>query len=168
MNYIGKNIVLQEHPYYVSLAYWITGCDVKCPQCNSKFLWDGNTGEPLTPTVLEQDLQKYSSFIDNVIFMGGEWYHDRLLDLLKLINYSKFGDHFLKTTLFTGREVADIPTDILLELDYIKVGGYDESKGDLTCVTTNQRMYQFCKSTDVTQDTIRIEPKDITSIFWKK
>jgi len=127
------NIVFQEHPKYISLGLWISGCDVHCPDCHSKDLWD-SIGVELSPTLLSELIDKYKGFVDNIIFFGGEW------EMKNLVNYLSFIRTYapeLKLTLWTGRE--DVPRELKECLDYLKTGPYKPEFGDLRSPTTNQR-----------------------------
>ena len=58
MRYYDKQVVFQEVPNEISLAYSITGCKVGCKGCHSAFTWNENTGTELTPLNFAEDLEK--------------------------------------------------------------------------------------------------------------
>lgn len=133
--YLAKSrIVFQEHPEFVSLGLWMSGCPNKCPGCHSKELWE-NTGEVINEQKLIGMLNNYGQFIDNVIYFGGEWEKSELLKFLKLTK-----EKGLKRTLWTGLEVID--EDIKAEVDFLKTGPYIEALGDLRSPTTNQKYFE--------------------------
>ena len=49
----------------------------------------------------------------------------------------------LKTALYSGRDREEIETEIILHLNYLKVGKWDKTKGPLQSPTTNQKMYNI-------------------------
>ena len=55
----------------MTLSINISNCPCHCPGCHSSYLWQ-DIGEPLTPMVLEQFIQKYEDEITCICFMGGD------------------------------------------------------------------------------------------------
>ena len=133
-NYKDTNIVLQEIPGEITLVFTITGCSLNCKGCHSPYLWKKGTGNELSDDFIIELINKYKGIISCVQFMGGEWESDYLLELLKLVQLKN-----LKTCLYTGKELKDIPKSILQYLTFIKVGPYIEELGGLDSPTTNQR-----------------------------
>ena len=132
MKYYDRQVVFQEVPNEISLAYSITGCDLQCKGCHSAFTWDGTMGTELTVIGLVNDLEKYGSLVSCVLFYGGEWHEDQLIQLLSVArrNYN------LKTCLYTGRET--VSDKILTHLTFVKTGRWIEELGGLDSPTTNQ------------------------------
>jgi anaerobic ribonucleoside-triphosphate reductase activating protein len=141
MKYLQYRLVFQELPGSISLAFWITGCDVHCPDCNSKELWE-DVGTLLTPHHYIEILNKYRHFIDCVIFFGGEWNSNELIELLKITHIFN-----LKTNLWTGRN--DVIPEIKNELDYLKTGMFKKELGDLYSKTTNQKYFDLKTNTEI-------------------
>lgn len=139
-------VVFQEIPTEVSLAFTITGCKNKCIECHSAHLRE-NIGELLTREILLEKI-KLNKYITCVLFLGGDHEENELLKLIKIVK-----EQGLKVALYSGKnEVSD---NLILELSYLKLGGYDSFYGPLTSKTTNQRLYYL--DTD----------EDITYKFWK-
>lgn len=130
----NKSVVLQEVPNEISLAFTVAGCPLNCPNCSWK-----NTIERLKSFELDDKmylnlLDKYKNFVSCILFMGGEWEKEDLIN--KLILAKKYN---FKTCLYTGLELNNIDKDIVKNLDYIKTGHYDEKLGGLDSINTNQK-----------------------------
>ncbi len=132
MNYSSKQIVWQEVPGEVSLAYTISGCPLRCPGCHSADTWPLGAGDKLFVQEFKAQLQQYHGLITCVLFMGGEWHEQMLLELLELAQ--KQG---LKTCLYTGLE--DVSRDLKAHLTYLKTGPWVRELGGLDSATTNQK-----------------------------
>lgn len=152
LKYQGYSIVFQEVPNETSLAINISGCPHRCEGCHSKELWEYE-GNYVVDDIFEL-IYKYQDHITCVCFMGGD---QNLIDLMLLCDVVH--SHGLKTCLYTGSDFTDRLYRFAVDnLDYIKVGKYDESRGGLTNTNTNQIFYKYTKCGF----------KDITSEFWKK
>ena len=147
----GPHIVMAEIPRKITLAYQVYGCDVHCPSCHSKYLWDENaeTSYELTKEKMLEDVFKYGSTVDCILFLGGEWKKE-LTDFLDLSK--ELGK---ETALYTGRDISEIPESIKTRLDYLKYGPYDDEYGPLNKTTTNQHIIDMKTG------------EDITNLFWK-
>lgn len=131
MKYTQHNIVFQEVPGEISLSLSISGCPLRCDDCHSAHLRNSKIGNDLTNDVLLDLIKKYDGMISCVLFMGGEWHQDQLIEKLSMIE-----SHGLKTALYTGLESVD--DEIKNHLNFIKLGAYDRIKGGLSSPTTNQ------------------------------
>ncbi|MGZ3773888.1 MAG: anaerobic ribonucleoside-triphosphate reductase activating protein [Pseudobdellovibrionaceae bacterium] len=131
MNIYNYDIVFQEVPHHVSLAFYVTGCNLHCSGCHSPELWPQTAGYPLTVELYTSLLDKYRNRIDCVLFLGGEWNPLELMNFLKLAKEQK-----LETALYTGLE--DIPNDIKANLTFLKTGPWKKELGGLSSLTTNQ------------------------------
>lgn len=149
LKYDSYTITFQEVPDETSLTFNITGCPHGCPDCHSKYLWDYH-GNDLSANI-DTLLDKYQSMITCVLFMGGDQNAPELMALC-----SRVHERGLKTCLYTGANEVDI--NLMLRLDYIKLGPFDINRGGLNCETTNQKMLQRDGS----------EWHDITYKFWQK
>jgi anaerobic ribonucleoside-triphosphate reductase activating protein len=132
MRYYNRQVVFQEVPNEISLAYSITGCKIRCEGCHSPFTWSENTGNELTEDQFIQDLEKYGSLISCVLFYGGEWSEQQLIRLLSIARNT----YNLKTCLYTGQ--SSVPDSILSHLTFVKTGKWDKNLGGLQSPTTNQ------------------------------
>ena len=136
LHYSAEQIVWQEVPGEVTLAYTITGCPVGCKGCHSVDSWPVGSGSSLTQEHLAQQLQKYRGLITCVLFLGGEWQPTALLKLLKQIR-----NEGLETCLYTGYESVSI--SLREQLTYLKTGPWIAARGGLESPTTNQRFYDL-------------------------
>ena len=148
LNLVSKKITFIEHPNYISMTYMFSGCQIKCRGCHTIEYCNPNFGELFTDEMLIKDLESNIGYIQNIVFLGGEWKEDRLIELCKIVN--RFG---MKRTLYTGSE--DVSINLKNNLDYLKIGPYVEELGGLSASTTNQKMYNLETG------------ENITSIFWK-
>ena len=135
MRYSGLQVVFQEIPNEISLAIHVVGCPLRCPGCHSSDLWPANKGTELDEQNFAQLIAKHKKYISCVLFMGGEWHSQ---ELLSLIHNAKL--HGLKTALYSGYELSQIPKELLNELDYIKYGRYIAERGGLSSIITNQNL----------------------------
>ncbi|MCT8640547.1 anaerobic ribonucleoside-triphosphate reductase activating protein [Glaesserella parasuis] len=134
IRFISEQIVWQEVPNETSLAFLISGCPLGCKGCHSIESWKLGSGQFLSEIYLQQRLAQYQGLISCVLFMGGEWLPELLLQRLQLVRQSG-----LKTCLYTGLELEQLPQEILAVLDYVKTGRWIAELGGLNCITTNQR-----------------------------
>ena len=139
MNYAEFKVTFQEIPDEICLTFLITGCQVGCKGCHSKYAWNADQGEELTAQGLSDLLNKYSSAITCVLFLGGEWHSEKLITALKQVRRRGF-----KTALYTGLD--DIQPDIKKNLNYLKVGRWISELGGLRSSHTNQKLYDLDKN----------------------
>lgn len=135
MRYLNYDVVLNEVPNEISLSFSMTGCPLRCRGCHSPELRNPNLGEELDKETLFHILDKYESFISCVLFFGGDWNKEWLIKTLTLIKER----YNLKLCLYSGFEA--VSSEILDNLDYVKVGPYIEELGPLNCETTNQMFF---------------------------
>lgn len=138
MNYLKYDIVFQEIPGEISLAFYITGCPLRCPGCHSPELWNPANGSKLTEEILQSLLVRYGRALSCVLFMGGEWEPETLTHFLQIIRQQS-----LKTALYTGREIDELPMNILTNLNYLKTGPWRAELGGLQSPRTNQKLHHF-------------------------
>ena len=131
MNYYKSDIVFQEIPGEISIAFYICGCPLKCKGCHSPELWTETTGRKLTLNAYQEILLKYKGYASCVLFLGGEWHANELSELLLLAH-----SHNYKTALYTGYE--KISEKIKTNLDYLKTGPWIAERGGLNSPHTNQ------------------------------
>ena len=153
MKFGSMGTTLTEVPDELSVYFNITGCPLRCKYCHSREFWKAKKGMELTQEKFVSAIQQFLPGISCVLFLGGEWYPDKLYPLLRLAHR-----YDLKTALYTGLELEEIPKQLRNVLDYLKVGRYDANLGGLSCKTTNQRMYTLKDG---------MVQNDITSKFWR-
>lgn len=135
MKFSSVQVVFQEVPNEISLAFQIVGCPLRCPGCHSSDLWSSHSGKQLNVESLATEIRKYSSYVSCVLYLGGEWEAEELTKQLEQIQ-----SYGLKTALYTGLDLAQVDDEILTRLDYIKYGAYDALLGPLSSPNTNQRI----------------------------
>jgi anaerobic ribonucleoside-triphosphate reductase activating protein len=133
MKYYSYDIILQEVPNEISLSFSITGCNLMCVGCHSAHLWKKDSGLHLDENEFKEIIYKYKDFITCIVFMGGEWYKEELINLLK-ISKTVFN---LKTCLYSGLD--DVDDKIKEQLTFLKTGKWDRNLGGLDSLKTNQR-----------------------------
>lgn len=132
MNFISEQIVWQEVPGEVSLAFTISGCPLRCPGCHSTDSWSVSAGKALSQDYLASRLALYEGLISCVVFLGGEWLEEELLSYLALAK-----EQGLKTCLYSGLE--DVSEALKAKLTYLKIGPWRRELGGLDSPHTNQR-----------------------------
>ncbi|MFK5983378.1 MAG: anaerobic ribonucleoside-triphosphate reductase activating protein [Flavobacteriaceae bacterium] len=132
MYYYDFQVVLQEVPGEISLCFSISGCNLHCEGCHSPFLWKKGNGNLLTENVYTSLLNKYKNLATCVLFMGGEWHEEELINMLQMAK--KQG---LKTCLYTGEDF--ISEVIKTELTFLKTGKWKQNLGGLENKFTNQK-----------------------------
>lgn len=135
MKYAEIDIALQEVPGEISICFSISGCKIKCSGCHSPYLWSEQFGKELTEELFISTLTKYKNFASCVLFMGGEWCKDELLELLKISK--KMG---YNTCLYSGQD--NICESLKAQLTWLKTGSWKEERGGLNCKTTNQQFIE--------------------------
>lgn len=130
-NCITPSIVFQEVPNEISLCFSITGCKVACKGCHSTELWHEKNGIPLTNESFVLWLKKYQGLLSCVVFFGGEWQPNALIE--KLLIAKEYG---LKTCLYSGEKYIAI--NIYQQLNFLKTGAWVAALGGLENTATNQ------------------------------
>lgn len=133
---LPPQVVLQEVPGEVSLAFTVLGCPHRCRGCHSPDTWRRGGGEPLDGVQLGAWLARYAALVSCVCFMGGDWQPLALRPLLRQLQQAG-----LKTCLYAGSDTID--RRLLPHLDYLKLGPFIAERGGLECTTTNQRFYRL-------------------------
>ena len=135
----------------VCLSFYTQGCPHKCEGCHSQYLWEYK-GRYIADDLIGL-IEKYSTLITCICFMGGDQNIPELLQLAFIVK-----QYNLKVALYSGLD-DDLSLLPLYEtFDYIKVGHYDQNLGGLDKKTTNQKMYQRINNTW----------ENITYKFWKE
>lgn len=132
LRFVTEQVVWQEVPGEVSLAFTISGCPLRCKGCHSSAARNPKAGQLLTPEYFLARLHQYQGLMSCVLFLGGEWQPNALIALLRIACEQQ-----LKTCLYTG---ADAISPMLLPyLTYLKTGPWVAELGGLNSPTTNQR-----------------------------
>ena len=139
MYFYNFQVVTQEVPGEISLCFSICGCKLRCKGCHSSFLWKEKNGEKLTEDYYITLLKTYQPFATCVLFMGGEWHKEELIQLLKIAKTYNY-----QTCLYTGED--EISKEIANELTWIKTGKWIESLGGLESEKTNQKFTEIASS----------------------
>jgi len=155
MKYVNMDVLLREIPTEISLAFYITGCKLNCKNCHWKEANDTLAGDELDVDTFQMYLDKYHHTVSNILFMGGEWEKERLVEFLKI---SKM--YNLKTSLYTGLNLIEVDNEILENLNYIKTGRWVEELGGLESEITNQRLINLDTKEDITH-LFRFENKEM-------
>ena len=156
LKYVDTLVSFSEIPDEISLCINISNCPNNCKGCHSSYLKE-DIGEELNIASL-YDLIKDNAGASCVCFMGGDQNPKLINDLAFAVGL--LSDKPRKVAWYSGNN--HISKEITLKyFDYIKIGGYNELFGPLTCKTTNQKMYKIThtKGDDVIND--------ITYKFWK-
>ncbi|WP_445955418.1 anaerobic ribonucleoside-triphosphate reductase activating protein [Yeosuana sp.] len=140
MNYYDFQVVFQEVPGEISLCFSICGCPLRCEGCHSPFLWKEQSGSVLTAKTFVSILQQYKNLASCVLFMGGEWQEEQLINLLTIAK----SEHY-KTCLYTGLE--QVSESVLNELDWIKTGKWNPLLGGLSSEISNQKFIEIKTNT---------------------
>ena len=136
MKIYNKQVVFQEVPDEVSLAFSVAGCPLNCQGCSwSNF--DKKNTKLLDLKTFENMLKKYKDYCTCVLFLGGEW-NNNLIEYINVVKSYK-----LKTCLYTGLKLKKLPAKLVLKLDYLKTGSYVKNLGGLESPTTNQRFFDI-------------------------
>lgn len=135
MKFISYDIVFQEIPGEVTLAFNLSGCPNRCMGCHSPHL-QNDTGDELTESVLSDVLKVYENAITCICFMGGDNSPENVLSL------AKFARQFHKRIAWYSGN-SNIYKNARQHFDYIKLGNYVEELGGLNSPTTNQRLYRI-------------------------
>jgi anaerobic ribonucleoside-triphosphate reductase activating protein len=151
MKSASEMICFQEVPDEVSLSFSISNGPYRCEGCHSPHLRT-DCGRELEE-ILSPLLEKYDGLISCVLFMGGDD-PQQLNELIQWVHICK--RYGLKAALYSGQDKFPTNSELLMWLDYIKVGSYQQALGGLKNPNTNQRLYKK----------IQGEWKDITHRFW--
>jgi len=121
-------------PDEISLALSISGCNLGCTGCHSSETWVKTYGEELSDTALINLIEK-NKHISCVLIYDGQHNIDRLIKIIQIIKSFN-----LKTALYTGLDI--LQPELIVLLDYYKLGKYIKELGGLSKETTNQKLYK--------------------------
>lgn len=139
LKYVDAKVVFQEVPDEITLAINISNCPCHCEGCHSPYLAE-DTGIDLTIEELTR-LGTETEGITCICFMGGDSDPKRINRLAKWV----VEELDLKAAWYSGRQY--IPDEIdVANFNYIKIGPYVPKLGGLDKDTTNQIMYEVCRT----------------------
>ncbi len=151
LKFVSYDIVFQEIPNEISLAFNISNCPHRCKGCHSQWLWR-DEGEVLDTQTLDNIIDYYDVQVTCVCFMGGDNDPQTLNDLSAHIK-NKYN---IKTAWYSGNEFLSKDVE-LRNFDFIKLGPYIASKGGLDKKTTNQRLYQVSSNLQLIDITYKLQ-----------
>ncbi len=131
-NCYHPQVVFQEVPNEISLAFLITGCPFACKGCHSEDSWQATAGFELSLQTFRNYLNQYQHLITCIVFFGGDW---QQAQLIKLLQYAQSSG--LKTCLYSGAE--KVSDKITQHLNFLKTGCWQAELGGLSSKKTNQR-----------------------------
>ena len=150
LKYVDTKVVFQEVPDEITLAINISNCPCHCEGCHSPYLAE-DTGIDLTIEELTR-LGTETEGITCICFMGGDSDPKRINRLAKWV----VEELDLKAAWYSGRQY--IPDEIdVANFNYIKIGPYVPKLGGLDKDTTNQIMYEVCRTSKYLKLTIRVK-----------
>lgn len=136
LKYEKYMVTFTEVPDEIALCFNLTNCPCHCEKCFEPWLRD-DFGTVLT----FEDIEKIwtTEFYNSptcICFLGGDNDHKEVARLSKLIHEKLH----LKTAMYSGFQKFD--EVLAADLDYYKIGPYDETKGPLNKKTTNQIFFK--------------------------
>ena len=161
LRFHNYDIVFQEVPGEVTLAFNLTNCPNRCAGCHSPHLTE-DTGEVLDERILSGLLEKYGSSITCVCFMGGDAAPHEVAQLSVFLRETT--QSRLKTAWYSGKQ--QLPENIPAHhFDYIKLGPYIEHLGGLDNADTNQRFYRVEQNImiDTTRESFQKQTRPTTA-----
>ena len=138
INSIMKNPSLCDGYGYRTVVF-LQGCDLHCPGCHNKSTWDPNKGTLMEVSDLAK-LLRDKAINKKVTISGGEplLQKEAVLELLK-----ELSDFDL--CLYTGREMEDVPLEMLKYLKYIKVGRFIQEERTSTTPFVGSKNQRFVR-----------------------
>ena len=153
MRFLRYDILLQEVPGELTLAFYMSGCPHRCKGCHSPELWTYKNSKQFDMSIVDS----YAGRITCVLFLGGDWEHDLNLTLAEI----KVRHPYLKLALYAG---VDTVSDITMKLlDFVKLGRWEESLGGLDSPNTNQKFIDIKHNVDLTHLFTRKEKHGTTA-----
>lgn len=129
-----SQLVFQEVPDEITIAYALTCCPGTCEGCHSSEL-RANTGTELTEAVLRHSIEN-AKFATCVLLLGGD---NDIPQVVKTVEFIK--SQGLKTAVYSGRSNVTEYWN-LDALDYLKLGPWISRYGPLGSRSGNQVMYR--------------------------
>ena len=133
-----------------ALDIYVSGCQgPHCKNCHNPSLWDFNIGQYWIEWKwkIQDYIREYPEIIENFMIFGGEPLDQPIMDLTDMLKWLKWFQRSI--WLFTGKEkLSLIDKDVLMLIDYIKIGSYREEMGEggehfgIQLATSNQKIYR--------------------------
>lgn len=107
----------------IRTVIYLQGCNFHCVGCHNPQTWDMDKGYIIPVEELFGKICRYSMY-KRITISGGEplIQKDAVYKLTNLLKTAGFD-----IALYTGFDISDVPTNILITLNYIKCGKYIES-----------------------------------------
>lgn len=131
MKCVKVDLRTEEVPSKTSLTFWISGCTNNCMGCHNPFLML-DTGIEMTIEYVMDQIDKYAGMFDTVLFMGGDADKDWLFSVAAAIS-----DYGYDLAWYSGSEYTPKGKQYFR---FYKYGHYDDKRGPLTSLITNQVM----------------------------
>lgn len=139
---VDCGVTLTEIPDHITLFLEFGNCMARCPGCHSKNLWLP-VDNPMSVQEIVAIATKYRGLGCNaIVLMGGTTNGLFRKDLEKLL-MKLYGVYDNNIGLFSGQDHLTEHTEFIKYLRWLKVGRYDETKGGLSNLLTNQRFYEI-------------------------
>ena len=114
----------------IRYVIFTVGCIHNCQGCHNKEMQNYNYNPHFErdPQYFIDDIKKQKDFIDGITLSGGDplYQLNAVTDLLKAIRADKDLKH-INIWMYTGYKFEDIPRGLLLLLDVVIDGKYDEN-----------------------------------------
>lgn len=123
LNCIRYDYSISDGPGLRTLIF-MQGCDLRCPFCQNKKIWDKKGGYKWSIKTLINELKK-NSITKKVTITGGEPLFQ--LKALETLVDELYKEQF-NIVLYTGHRKEDVPKDILSKINYLKYGPFIYSK----------------------------------------
>ena len=103
---------------------FVSGCNIKCPDCFNPEAQDFNFGEKLDSTSLVNKIKENEQLIKSIRIMGGDLLSQDEKRALLLAFSLKWSFNFITLILYTGEEEKNIPNWCYEYFDQIIYGKY--------------------------------------------
>jgi anaerobic ribonucleoside-triphosphate reductase activating protein len=138
VNLGGINALSTNDTDGIAVAIFFQGCPFNCYKCHNPELQAVAGGKQTTTNAVMQEIVKNIEWYDCAAFMGGEPLAQKgaLIDLLK--RTKELG---LRTWLYTGFEIDNVPNEVKTLCDVIVAGQYvDELRTGGFPASSNQKV----------------------------
>jgi len=122
-----------DHPNHTTMIVFMSGCSLRCPNCQNPALQDPNAGSEASVSDIKAELAK-RPLCRSITFSGG----DPLFQQNELISFCKELSQFVPIAVYTGKALSEVPTELLQYIKFLKTEPYVESLGGVSSATTNQ------------------------------
>lgn len=102
----------------IRTVLYMQGCEKHCPGCHNQVTWDHNSGISRKIDEIVAEIRRYS-IAKKLTISGGEPLLQYEALLLLVQSLSEFN-----IAIYTGYELENVPKELLLHIDYLKVGPF--------------------------------------------